>query len=443
MKIYNLLVVSSLLIACTQQNTQPQLTNQQQSADELNKAIVYQVNVRQFSPEGNFRSIIQHLPRLKELGVDVLLLMPINPVGIKNRLGKLGNVRAVKDHYKVNPEFGNEEEFREFVNNAHEQNFKVVLDWEMTSTAWDHDLILEHPDWYMQDGQGHFVVLNASEMDKVMLNTNLPDVSSYLYKSMNYWVDSFKIDGFRIGNADVFGSQFWKMIRTDLSNENQLILMGSSLSDSIISQLTFVENSQLESQERQVFSGKKDANALRELLIKGNEKTIFYTSSDEINAHEGSVFDRLGKSAEMDLVLTYATKGNPMIYSGQEVGLSRSLSEVEKDQISWGDHPFNALYARLGKLRKNNPALWNDAEMELLATNRPNEITVIRRRKDGYEALALFNHSAEPVTFQLLSAGINGNYKSFKSRAGVTLSANESYSLSPWGYELFTASPAR
>lgn len=443
MKIYNFLIVSSLLIGCAQPKPQPdQVSNQIQSTVLFRDAIIYQLNVRQFSPEGSFKAVIKHFPRLKELGVSVLMLMPVHPVGLKNRQGSLGDVHSVKDHYKVNSEFGSSEDFGAFVTAAHENGLKVMLDWEVGATSWDHDLILEHPDWYLKDTQGNFVVEKIDELDKVMLNTQLTDVGNYMQKSMKYWIEHYQVDGFRIHHADLFDHNFWKSTKKILNEDQIEILAGESTNDSIAGMFDFVERTDLLDQEESVFKGVSDANAIRNLILKGQPNDMSFTSEDHINAYEGSVFERLGKSAEMNLVMGYIVRGCPMIYAGQEVGLNRSLSRTEKDAIEWGDHPFNALYARLGKMKKTNHSMWNDAPLEILVTNHPNEIIAIHKSKDDYQTLAFFNYSNVPVSFQILPVGITGKFKSFKSRSGIELNAADTFSLPPWGYELFTANPA-
>jgi glycosidase len=119
-------------------------------------AAIYQINTRQFTPEGTFRVAEKHPPRLKELGVDILWLTPVHEIGVKNRKGSLGSPYAVKDYYSINFEFGNLDEFKHFVEAAHQLGLYIIIDWVANHTAWDNCLVSEHPEWYARDWKGYF-----------------------------------------------------------------------------------------------------------------------------------------------------------------------------------------------------------------------------------------------------------------------------------------------
>ena len=167
-----------------------------------------------------------------------------------------------------------------------------------------------------------------------------------------------------------------------------------------------------------------------------------FTSNHDKNSWEGTVFDRFGLAAQNFAAFTYMVEGMPLIYSGQEVGLKKSLSFFEKDQIAWGDHPFNSLYARLNKLKKDNNALWNGewgGRMLPLRTNKPEQVNVIYREKDGNKVVALFNASDKEVVFSVDDKVYSGEYKSFNGRNTVELTEDQQFTLGPWGYQIYTA----
>ena len=114
-------------------------------------AVLYEVNVRQYTKEGTFKAFEKHLPRLKELGVDILWFMPVYPIGEVERKGELGSYYSIRDYKAINPEFGNIEDFQSVVDKAHELGFRVILDWVANHTSRDHGWIAEHPEWYVMD----------------------------------------------------------------------------------------------------------------------------------------------------------------------------------------------------------------------------------------------------------------------------------------------------
>src|SRR5689334_19477935 len=157
-------------------------------------AVIYEVNVRQYTPEGTLAALQTHLPRLKQLGVDILWLMPVQPIGVKNRKGKLGSYYAISDYTAVNPEFGTEADFKAFVNAAHAQGMKVILDWVANHTAYDHEWVTSHPDFYERKPDGS--LMNAR--DNEGRETDWTDVAELLYTNtamrqamiseMKWWV---------------------------------------------------------------------------------------------------------------------------------------------------------------------------------------------------------------------------------------------------------------
>ena len=148
--------------------------------------MIYEVNIRQYTKEGTFNAFADHLPRLKELGVDILWLMPVQPISYKNRKGTLGSYYAVKDYQKVNPEFGTMKDFKDLVDKAHSMGFKVILDWVANHTGWDNWLIVEHGEWYTQVNDS-IVAPVAEWTDVADLNYEQPGLRHYMIESMKYW----------------------------------------------------------------------------------------------------------------------------------------------------------------------------------------------------------------------------------------------------------------
>jgi len=403
----------------------------------MKNAVLYEVNIRQYTPEGTFSAFQKHLPRLKELGVDILWLMPIHPIGKEKRKGTLGSVYAVQDYYVIHTDMGTEEEFRTLVQAIHEAGMYVLMDWAASATAWDHVLTESHSDWYLHDDAGNFITPEyMGQSDVIALDYNVAALREYMIGAMTYWVTEYDLDGYVLHVNDKILSSFWEDVRKTLESVRPVILLADAPGYSVPSGFDIVSGWELEKAMQAVSRGEVSATVIREFIQFQRDSTsnrgirMLYTSNHEKNAEVGSVFERFGKAAEAYAVLTYTMQGIPMIYSGQEVGLNHSLSLTEKDEISWGDHPFNALYSRLNKLKKDNPALWNGA---------PDQIIAIYRVKDGNRVLAIFNCSPEEVRFTVDAQEYQGDFKSFKSRSTASLTGREAMELPAWGYEIYTA----
>ncbi len=441
-------ILPIILLACSTSFDKMKNLPSVKHPEWVKDAVIYEVNIRQFTPEGTFRAFENHLPRLKELGVDILWLMPIHSIGEVNRKGTLGSYYAVKDYRSINSEFGDAEDLQRLVAHVHDLGMKIIFDWVGNHTAWDNVLTQTHPEWYVKDYAGKFIPpIGWDWSDVIVLDYTKEGLRNYMLESMEYWVEEFDIDGYRCDVAGYVPSDFWVTAR-ELLNETKEVFMLAEWDDRAMHyafDMTYAW--ELEEAMQHVASGSKDASAINAYIAKMINSTrldeikMTHTTNHDQNSWEGTVFERFGQAAENFAVLTYALEGMPLIYGGQEVGLNRPLAFFEKDQISWGDHPFNSLYARLNKLKKDNPALWNGewgARMLPLKTTKPNQVNVVYREKEGNRVMAMFNHSAAPVTFIITDKIYGGTYKSFKGRNSVELDSDIQITLGPWGYQVYT-----
>ena len=180
-------------------------------------ATIYQLNVRQFSAEGTFRAAETQLPHIKALNVDIIWLMPIHPIGEKNRKGSLGSPYSVKDYYGVNPEFGTLDDLKHFIATAHHLGLKVILDWVPNHTAWDNPLAVQHPDWYQHDWKGNFRPTAWFDWaDIINLDYRSPGLRKYMTDVMKYWVRDVDVDGYRCDVAGFVPVDFWNNLRKEL-----------------------------------------------------------------------------------------------------------------------------------------------------------------------------------------------------------------------------------
>src|SRR5664280_1062764 len=191
-------------------------------------SVIYEVNIRQFTPEGTFNAFAAHLPRLKDLGVDVLWLMPVNPIGVKNRKEPLGSYYSVRDYKDVNPEFGNLDDFKNLLAKAHELGFHVIMDWVPNHSSWDNKLATEHPDWYVKDAKGNFIPpLGFDWTDVIQFDWKNLELQDYMLNVLKFWVD-LGIDGFRVDHPDLTPPEFWGKVRAELTKIKPVFMVAEN-----------------------------------------------------------------------------------------------------------------------------------------------------------------------------------------------------------------------
>ncbi|MFZ9046071.1 MAG: alpha-amylase family glycosyl hydrolase [Cyclobacteriaceae bacterium] len=410
-------------------------------------AVIYEVNLRQFTPEGTFRAFKTHLSRLKNLGVEVICLLPIHPIGQVKRKGKLGSYYAVKDYLNINKEYGTHEDFRDLVATAHDLGMYVILDWVSDQTAWDHPLRTEHPEWYLKSPEGRFILPLPTDREEVVaLDYSNSALRDYMIEAMKYWVDEFDMDGFRCNISGHVPTDFWIQARADLSKSKAIFILAAWEDHELDTAFEMSYANELEYHMQLIAEGKESAASITNYLEKmlqtnaADHVKVNFTSNHNKNAWEGTVFDRFGKAAEAFAVLTYVVEGIPLIYSGQEVGLKKRLKFFEKDSIDWGDHPFNSMYDRLGKLKSDNQALWNGhwgGKVQLIPNDRKSQVVSFSRQKAGNSVVALFNLSPQSAKFSLQKDWFDEDYRRFKSRDRVRMLSEQTITLPAWGYELY------
>lgn len=410
-------------------------------------AVIYEVNIRQYTPEGTFKAFETHLPRLKELGVDVLWLMPIHPISEKNRKGSLGSYYSVKDYKAVNPEFGTMDDFKALVNKAHEMGFKVIIDWVANHTGWDNQWIVDHKDWYTQDSLGNVIPPNPDWSDIADLNFDSQPMRRAMIDAMDFWVRETNIDGFRCDVAWGVPQDFWEAATASLDSIKQVYMLAEDEDHPGLLEKAFESNYawKLHHIVNEVAQGKKTAADIQKYYTdsvsryaKGSFPMQFITNHDE-NSWAGSEYERMGEAVKTLATLTFTIEGIPLIYSGQEAGLKKRLLFFEKDTINWSNLEMQKFYQSLVSLKKSNAALWNGVTggpKKFVETSAPQQVLAFTREKDGNQVLAIFNLSAQPVeaTIQLPQAG---DYKEYFSGEEKTLEKGSTIKLEQWGYQVF------
>ncbi|MFZ5940510.1 MAG: alpha-amylase family glycosyl hydrolase, partial [Bacteroidota bacterium] len=328
-------------------------------------AVIYEVNIRQYSEEGSFNAVTANLERLKNLGVDILWLMPVHPISELNRKGELGSYYAVQDYKGINPEYGTAEDLQALVDSAHAMGMKVILDWVANHTGWDNPWITEHPEWYTHDSTGAVIPPVPDWSDVADLNYDVKEMRSAMIDAMAYWVKDFDVDGFRCDVAWGVPVDFWNEARTVLDTIKPVFMLAEAEDPALMkSAFDMCYGWEFHHIINSIATGDKKVSSFREYFAKvdtlfGHDDIFmnFITNHDE-NSWAGTEFERFGNGVAVNALLTYTVPGMPLIYSGQEVGFNKRLEFFEKDPIDWTDKGWTDFYTRLNQLKHEHSALW-------------------------------------------------------------------------------------
>ncbi len=411
-------------------------------------ATIYQINTRQFSEEGTFKAAEKELPRLKELGIDIIWLMPIHEIGEKNRKGTLGSPYAVKDYYSVNPEFGTLEDLKAFVKTAHDLDMYVILDWVANHTAWDNVLVKDHLEWYAKDYKGDYRPTPWWDWSDIIdLDYSKPELRKYMTDAMSYWVKEADIDGYRCDVAGFVPIEFWNNLRVELDAIKPVFMLAEWESRDLHAHafdMTYAWS--WNESMHNICTGKADVNALyvyyswNESAYPENSMRMTFVSNHDKNAWEGTMYEQFGDGLEAAIALSVIGEGMPLIYNGQEAGNDKRLAFFEKDPIQWKDHEIGDLYKSLFKLMKNNTALWHakwGSRMVKVPNNYESEVLSFVRQNEADKVFAVFNFSDEAKTVDFKETLYHGTYLVFDTNEEVALNADSTLELEPWEYKIY------
>ncbi|MCB0494512.1 MAG: alpha-glucosidase C-terminal domain-containing protein [Cyclobacteriaceae bacterium] len=411
-------------------------------------ATIYEVNIRQYTPEGTINAFAEHLPELKKLGVEILWLMPIYPIGEENRKGGMGSAYSVKDYRAVNPDYGTMDDLKNLVKKAHESGMYVILDWVANHTAWDNDLVKEHTDWYLKDSLGNFVPPVPDWADVIDLNYDNPEVRNYMTNSMKFWIENADVDGFRCDVAGMVPTDFWDTTRAELDSLKPVFMLAEAEQpDLTVKAFDMYYGWELYHLMNEIAQGKKSVIDLdkyfqkQDTVYSSDDYRMNFTTNHDENSWNGTVKERLGDAAQTMAVLTYAVPGMPLIYSGQEAGLDKRLSFFDKDTIQWKDSPYRELYTKLDQLKKDNAALWNGdfgGKMTRIQTNSDDNVFAIEREKDSNTVVAIFNMSNKEQVVSITDDIESLTLKDYFSGEEVEIEEGSQFTLEPWGYLVLT-----
>jgi len=374
-RIVNLCIASLfvLSVACTQPSTMEAVApvSKVEHPEWSKNATIYEVNVRQYTPEGTFNAFSEHLPRLKEMGVDILWFMPIHPIGKINRKeteSSMGSYYSVQDYKAVSSDYGTDEDFRRMVEQAHGLGMKVILDWVPNHTAWDNPWT-ENKDWYVLNEEGDFIPpLGTDWTDVIQLDYTNEEMRAAMIDAMKYWVAEFGVDGYRCDVAGMVPTDFWVQAHAELDEVKDVFMLAEDGEPELLIE-AFDMNYAWEYAHiiREIAKGAMTFDRLDSLLAEDAKKfpdnsyRMYFTSNHDENSWNGTDIEMYGDNFQNFAVLSATIDGMPLVYSGQEAVLDKQLLFFEKDEIEWKDYALVDFYTDLLALNKLNEALWNGA----------------------------------------------------------------------------------
>lgn len=418
------------------------------NAEWSRNAAIYQINTRQFTKEGTLRAAEKELPRLKELGVGIVWLMPIHPIGEVKRKGELGSPYAVQDFFKVSPELGTLDDMKRFVASAHKLGLRVILDWVGNHTSWDNVVRKEHPDWYLKDRKGQPRPTPWFDWDDIIeLDYSKPAVREYMTRALRYWVKEAGVDGYRADAAGFVPQDFWDNAAAELRAIKPVFLLAEWESRDMHARAFDATYSWTWwDSMKAIAEGHADATLLNgwyawnEKFYPNNAYRMLYVTNHDKNSWEGTEFEIFKDALDATIVLSVVSEGIPLMYNGQEAGNDRRLKFFERDPIDWKPSPYGALYRDLFALKKANTALWNGqwgADMEQVVSDKPKQVLSFVRQNAKDKVFAVFNLSAKPATVKFSGDLHLGRYRDWKTKEQVEFKADGGMTLAPWSYQLY------
>ncbi len=411
---------------------------------------IYEVNLRQYTPQGTMNAFADELPRLKDMGVKTLWFMPVTPIAQKNRKGELGSYYACSDYTSVNPEFGTMDDFKNLVKQAHEMGFKIIIDWVANHTGWDHVWTREHPDFYLKDPSTHDFKMPAGMEDIIELDYNNPALRRAMTDAMKFWVTECDIDGFRCDLASWVELSFWKEARKELDAVKSLFWLGEydeldspGYGEALDASYTSTWMHRTEDFYKQHLP----LDSLHTILERYDDlgdstMRIWFTTNHDENSWNGTEYEKYGDMAKALAVFSATWNGIPLIYSGQELPNKKRIKFFDKDTIPWtGQNELHDFYKTLLNLHSNHPALRSGDRMvqtfRIKTTDRKNVFAWLRKN-GGREVLVVLNLSPENnLHFEITGEYLTGIFKNVFSGAANDFTTDRSFEMQAWEFLVY------
>ena len=426
------------------------MLNRFKPVDWAHNTNIYEVNVRQYTPQGTFTAFAKELPRLKEMGVKTLWFMPITPIAQKNKKGSLGSYYACSDYTSINPEFGTMDDFKNLVKQAHDLGFKVILDWVANHTGWDHKWTREHPDYFLKDSATHDFKIASGMDDIIELDYKNPALRQAMKDAMKFWVTECDVDGFRCDLAFWVELDFWKEARKELDAVKPLFWLGEfdelekpEYGEAFDASYTWTWMHKTED----FYKKHESIDTLLTVLKKYDDlgdstmRAWFTTNHDE-NSWNGTEYEKYDNMAKALAVFSITWNGVPLLYSGQELPNRKRIKFFDKDTIAWtSTNELGNFYKTLLNLKTNNPALRSGdplVQTFRIKTSDPKNVFAYMRKNGSREVLVVLNLSGpKELHFEILDSNVTGIYKNAFSGAANDFTKEKNFEMQGWEYLVY------
>ncbi len=404
-------------------------------------ANIYEVNIRQYTAEGTFAAFQNHLPRLQEMGVEILWLMPITPISVKKRQGTLGSYYACSSYTEINPEFGTLDDFKALINDVHARGMKIIIDWVANHTGADHHWTKQHPEWYYKNEHDEFYDKNGWA-DVIDLDYSQNEMREEMIGSMQYWIKECDIDGFRCDMAHLVPLDFWNDARRSCDMLKPLFWLAETDDEKYhdVFDATYAWSWMHKSE--QYFKGHCPFHEFDHELSRINQLSddcykLMFTSNHDENSWNGTEYEKYGDAAKALAVLCCTYNAMPLIYSGQELPNIKRLKFFDKDEIGWKVEPLlHTFYQALLQLRKKSGAMRFGA-VEFLGNDSPNALAFIRKHEDDVLLVLINLTGDDKVHIHLSNEQLHGGFTSLFSGLNYKFTNEMSFELNAWDYLVY------
>ena len=438
----------------------------EEAAYDMYNSVVYELNIRQATDDGTFRAAEEYLPTLKQMGVDIVWLMPISPIGVEGRKGTLGSYYSIVDYKAINPEFGTLDDFKSFLDKAHDLGLKVIIDWVANHTSRDAKWWTEgKKDWYKIDPETDLPIVEYDWTDIASLDYENEDMRAAMTEALCYWVE-IGIDGYRCDVAYKVPSDFWQAAFEEVKKINPNVYLLAEGEESWLHNNAFDTTYAWEfhhMMNAMAKGGSETKNVAGDGTIKTDAKSVkdlkdyiardaqnyaapamrlMFTSNHDENSWAGTEMERMGDAHKAFAALTFVLpQGQPLIYTGQEIGLNRRLQFFEKDPIvelvdtEYGKE-YRDFYTKLCSFRHANKALaaGNNVAPIVYVEGASDNLFAFTRQKEDNTVFCVFNFSAEPATLTITEREA-GDYTCACGEK-MSFAAGDTMELGAWDFKL-------
>lgn len=455
-------------------------TQKSVSKEWIKNAVIYEVNLKLYGPDGSFKSFQKELPRLQKMGIDVLWIMPIHSQF----------PYAPVDYFGIDKSYGTKEDFKALVDDIHSRNMKVILDEVPNHCGWSNKIITEHPEYFVHDSLGKicyaYIWKGMAQFDYSKKVTR-----DFMLSVMKYWVEEYDVDGYRMDCTWAPPLDFWEYANAELNKVKPVLMLAEAegpqyhrVGFDITYQWNFMmlrgdimnhkknvwdldtlmkaeQNDYQKKDIRMYFTSNHDEDNPgwsqeaddRFLLAWKNPQpdTITpyipegFTGLPGIARRTGRSFSRLKGATKAFAVATFTLPGMPLIYNGQETAFEseRGGFRGSVEFIEFKNHDMADFYTRLISLKHENPALWNGSyggDYERIMNGADSSVISFVRIKENHKVLTIINFTDKMQTVAVSSDKLSGRFIDlFKDEYSVDNLNGKNFVLEPYEYRIFTS----